>query len=136
MLTLGQAARLTGTSKTTLTRAIKAGRLSAKKNADGSYGIDPAELSRVYTVTPETSDATVTVAHHATGQRDPGATGETPALKAEIEGLRAQLALMRDQLDDVKTQRDGWQKQAENSQRLLADMRPARRGWFGLGRAS
>ena len=80
--------------------------------------------------------ATGAVEHHATAQRDSGATGETPALKAEIEGLRAQLALMRDQLDDVKSQRDCWQKQAETSQRLLADQRPRRRGLFGFLKAS
>jgi predicted nucleic acid-binding Zn-ribbon protein len=55
-------------------------------------------------------------------------------LQAEIEGLKAQLALMRDQLDDVKGQRDSWQKQAENSQRILQDMRP-RRGLFGFLKA-
>ncbi len=58
MLTLGQAARLTGTSKTTLTRAIKAGRLSASRREDGGYRIDPAELSRVYEIKPETRQVT------------------------------------------------------------------------------
>jgi excisionase family DNA binding protein len=48
MLTLGQAARLTKLGKTTLARAIKAGRLSATRNDSGTYQIDPAELSRVY----------------------------------------------------------------------------------------
>ena len=40
-LTLAQAARLTGTSKATLSRAIKAGRLSATRRNDGygSYSI-------------------------------------------------------------------------------------------------
>ena len=136
MLTLGQAARLTGTSKTTLTRAIKAGRLSAIRRDDGSYEIDPAELSRVYTVTPETP-VTVAVSgtpvHHATQERDPS---DTQALKAEIDGLRAQLALMKEHAEDLKSQRDGWQHQAEASQRLLADQRPAKRGWFGFGGAS
>ncbi len=131
MLTLGQAARLTGTSKTTITRAIKSGRLSATRREDGSYEIDPAELSRVYEVKPETVAATGTVVQHATPVGDPD---ETPILKAEIEGLRAQLALMKEHADDLKTQRDSWQHQAEASQRLLADQRPARRGWFGLGR--
>lgn len=135
MLTLGQAARLTGTSKTTLTRAIRAGRLSAIRREDGSYEIDAAELARVYNVTPETGSATGTVVHHATLRRDPPATDdETPALRAEIEGLRAQLALMREHADDLKTQRDSWQKQAEASQRLLADQRP-RRGLFGFLKA-
>lgn len=47
MLTLGQAARLTGTSKTTLTRTINTGRLSGIRRDDGSYEIDLAELARV-----------------------------------------------------------------------------------------
>ena len=135
MLTLGQAARLTGTSKTTLTRAIKAGRLSAARRDDGSYEIDAAELARVYSVTPATGSATGTVVHQATPLRDTVAIGETPALRAEIEGLRAQLAMMREHADDLKAQRDSWQKQAEASQRLLVDQRP-RRGLFGFLKAS
>lgn len=130
MLTLGQAARLTGTSKTTLTRAIKAGRLSATRRDDGSYSIDEAELSRVYTVKVETP-VTGAAVHQATPERDPG---DTLALRAEIEGLKAQLALMREHADELRHQRDGWQNQAEASQRLLVDQRPARRGWFGLRR--
>ena len=53
MLTLGQAARLAVTSKTTLTRAIKAG-LSATRNEDGSCSIEPSELARVYEIQPAT----------------------------------------------------------------------------------
>jgi excisionase family DNA binding protein len=49
-MTLGQASRLTGTSKTTIARAINAGRLSATRRYDGSYEIDPAELNRVFAV--------------------------------------------------------------------------------------
>jgi excisionase family DNA binding protein len=41
MLSLGQAARLVRTSKTTLKRAIKDGRLSATRRDDGGYRIDP-----------------------------------------------------------------------------------------------
>ena len=48
MFTLGEAARAAGKSKPTIARAIKAGRLSATKTEDGSYAIDPAELSRVF----------------------------------------------------------------------------------------
>jgi hypothetical protein len=46
--TLGQAAKAAGTSKPTLSRAIKSGRLSAQRQPDGSFLIDPAELHRVY----------------------------------------------------------------------------------------
>lgn len=48
ILTLRQAAELTGKSKSTLTRAIKSGRLSASRDGEGMYSIDPAELARVY----------------------------------------------------------------------------------------
>ena len=46
--TLGQAARAANVSKTTIQRAIKSGRLSASRQLDGSYLIDPAELHRVF----------------------------------------------------------------------------------------
>jgi excisionase family DNA binding protein len=46
--TLGEAAKATGKSKPTIARAIKRGQISATKTLDGSYQIDPAELSRVF----------------------------------------------------------------------------------------
>ncbi len=48
MLTLGEAARQTGLSKPTISKAIRTGRLSATRNEQGEYQIDPAELFRVY----------------------------------------------------------------------------------------
>jgi excisionase family DNA binding protein len=47
--TLGQAAKATGLSKSTILRAIRAGKVSAVKDeASGSYTIEPAELHRIY----------------------------------------------------------------------------------------
>ena len=48
MLTLGQAAKEVGKSKTAISNAIKKGRMSAGKTDSGGYQIDPAELFRVY----------------------------------------------------------------------------------------
>ncbi len=45
---ISQAAKETGLSKSTISRAIKAGRISALREDDGSYLIEPAELFRVY----------------------------------------------------------------------------------------
>lgn len=64
MLTLRQAAELTGKSKSTLTRAIKSGRLSASRKAEGVYTIDPAELARTYPFI-ETPDAPRDALHDA-----------------------------------------------------------------------
>jgi excisionase family DNA binding protein len=48
MLTLGQAAKETGVSKPTISKAISKGRLSGTKNEKGEYEIDPSELFRVF----------------------------------------------------------------------------------------
>ncbi len=146
MLSLGQAARLANTSKTTLTRSIKAGRLSATRRDDGGYSIDPAELARVFTVTPETpvtSDGDGDVVRHETHERDHAATPATPGLdaetaarlataEAEVVGLRALLAEVkasRDETradrDQLRADRDGWRERAE---RLLAA--PPSRPWW------
>jgi excisionase family DNA binding protein len=46
MLTLGQAAKLTGLSKPTLSKYIKRGDISAVKKENGEYSIEPSELDR------------------------------------------------------------------------------------------
>lgn len=124
-LTLGQAARLAGVGKSTLTRAIKAGRLSAQRRHDGSYEIDVAELNRVYPVTPATGATPGNVAHHATATRDGGGTPDTPAdtaaLRAQIDGLREMLRRADQRADELRHERDTWREQAS---RALADQRP------------
>jgi excisionase family DNA binding protein len=128
MITLGEAARLTGLGKTTVARAIKAGRLSATRTAIGSYEIDPAELSRCYpfkatTEATEAPDATVAATGpvlwvQRTGAK-PEATGATAALETQIAGLREIGDLLRRQLDEVREDRERWRSQAEAVQRLI-----------------
>ena len=88
-LSLGQAARLTGKSKSTITRAIHSGRLSARRGEDGAYGIDPAELHRVYpvTVAPPVAE---------TGETEPHATPEEPLAVLRVRLEAAQAALDRE----------------------------------------
>ena len=113
LLSLGQAPKLVGLGKTTLARAIKAGRLSATRRDDGGYQIDVSELERVYPLrvpdeaTGATDAATGTVVHLATGD----ATGG--ALAGEIEALRATATLMREQITDLREDRDRWRGIAE-----------------------
>lgn len=137
MFTLGQAAKAAGVSKTTISKAIATGRISAGRNDKGVYQIQPAELFRVYTKTGE-PDGTRNRDKTPTGGQtvDPEMMTENASLKAKVDGLEAMINQLREQASDLKEQRDGWQKQAEGSQRLLADQRPQRRGWFGLGKAS
>ena len=54
---VSRAARETGLSKSTISRAIKSGRISATRQHDGSYLIEPAELFRVYPRNPDGTTA-------------------------------------------------------------------------------
>ena len=47
-LSLGQAAKETGKSKSVISNALKSGRLSGRHNDKGEWEIDPAELFRVF----------------------------------------------------------------------------------------
>jgi hypothetical protein len=131
MLSLGQAARLAQTSKTTLTRAIKAGRLSATRRDDGSYAIDRAELGRVYTLKTETPDtpATVTATGDVVHQATPAETPRDPfevrlaSVEGELTGARQLIRFLEEQAEDLRRDRDGWRQQAETTQRLLTHAR-------------
>ena len=109
-LSLSQAAKLTGKSKSTINRAIKTGKLSATRHEDGSYSIDPAELSRAFGIEPLGS----------TKRRD--AEPEGAHLFERIAALEAMLSREREVSDDLKEDRDRWRQQATA---LLTDQRAA-----------
>jgi hypothetical protein len=56
-LSLGQAAKETGLDKSTISRAIKSGKLSAHRKESGGYEIDPAELFRVFAPASKKTDS-------------------------------------------------------------------------------
>lgn len=130
-LTLGQAAKECGISKGTLSKAIKNGRLSAERQPDNSFLIDPAELFRVFPRKPfpETSKETI---------GNPQETGDNKALETELRLLRERLAEKDELIGDLRHERDRLLKVVEEqagSMRLLTDQRaetaPARSGLFG-----
>jgi len=105
MYTLGMAATAAGLSKSTIHRAIKAGRISATKTDTGDWSIDPAELHRVFppvTVDPVPPERDAT----------PELQVVVAKLEAEIIALKGVSDLLRSQLDDVRTDRDAWREQA------------------------
>ena len=48
MYTIATAAAAIGRNKTTILRAIKAGKISVAKDENGEWQIDPTELHRIY----------------------------------------------------------------------------------------
>jgi len=99
-LSLSQAAKLTGKSKSTINRAIKTGKLSATRHEDGSYSIDPAELARAFEVEP--------LEGAKRGNPEPGEA----RLLERIEALEAMLNREREISADLKEERDRWRQQA------------------------
>ena len=130
MVTLGQAAKLVGRSKTALTRAINSGKLSANRNDDGSYSIDVSELSRVYqllSVTPET----VTVDSKGVQRSTPSDTPRDGILDEYVTRAamaEAQLESMKVLLEEIKQSRDEWKAQAQ--QLALTGPAPERRSMW------
>ena len=110
--TLGGAARMAGLSKSTLSRAIKEGKLSAIRSDDtGSYKIEQSELER-YAATMNVVRATAE--NHAALQEGTHQERQAAAvLEAEMAGLKQLAELLRAQLRDTQQQRDAWQQQAE-----------------------
>jgi DNA-binding transcriptional MerR regulator len=117
--TLGQAAKAADVSKTTIQRAIKSGRLSASRQDDGSYVIDPAELHRVFS---SDGHADSEMASSVT----PSGTGE---LRVEVEMLRERISEKDEAIDDLRHRLDQSEEERRQVQArltaLLTDQRPA-----------
>lgn len=103
--TLGQAAKATGVSKMTLSRAVKKGTISATKNENGAYLIDPAELHRVFP--PAT-----TIQSHDNENVAIRYTNDT-ALLHQIKELEIRLEVTKERLEETKQERDEWREQAQ-----------------------
>ncbi len=105
-LCLREAAEQAGTSKSTIWRAIKSGRMSATRTDDGGFAIDPAELFRAFP--PERpserlagQDATALAsdverpATRGTANRNDELAVKLAAAEEKIEGLNSPLRKCR-----------------------------------------
>jgi hypothetical protein len=133
---LKQAAKATGKTRPTILRAIQANKISAKKDEQGAWQIEPAELHRVYPPVQE---------HEPAQERRNDTYNE--AYEVEIRLLRERIADKETVIDDLREDRDRWRTQAEKM--LLTDQRertiitpppetpataPAKRRWWQRGR--
>lgn len=115
-LTLSQAAKLAGKSKSTLNRAVKSGRLSASRNADGTFSIDPSELLRVFP-----SDAVQNGASRGfEAFRVPVGTG---AELLQVNALRDDLAKAEQRAAVAEALADERARALDAAERNLSDLR-------------
>jgi hypothetical protein len=97
--TLNQAAKESRKSKATILEAIRNGRLSAPKDEQGRYQIDPAELFRVYPPTGRLlAPETVTDPHRT--------DTETAFLLKKVELLERIIQGIEDERDDLRRRLD------------------------------
>lgn len=123
--TLGEAAKATGKSKATISKAIKSGRISAAKDEAGAFQIDPAELHRVYPVTVSNEQEET----YGKPQGNPTNDGPIRELQARLEAAHERLADKETVIADLREDRDKWRQQATA---LLADQRPKPGLWARL----
>jgi len=134
--TLGQAAKASGKSKPTIQRAIKGGKISAKKNPHGCYVIDPAELHRVYPPVTRNSSG-------ASDVRQPVISNEVEVLRVRLEAAEQRIADRDNAIMDLRRRLDASEEERRQAQdrltALLEDKRerkpaarPKRGGLFSL----
>jgi hypothetical protein len=119
--TLGEAAKVTGKSKGTLSNAIKAGRLSVYEKTEHGYRIDAAELFRVFPPnTPNGSGNGVTEQ-----SRTLELNSSNKVLEREIEILRQERdrerRQMQDTIDDLRSRLDREEEERKRVTRILTD---------------
>jgi hypothetical protein len=115
-LSLSEAAKATGTNRTTILRAIKSGKLSASRNAHDQWEVDPGELHRVYPPVAARTEGDRNASHYRAQIKEAEQSAQIAALRDAAELMRAQLA-------DVREDRNHWRDQAQAVTRQLADAR-------------
>lgn len=124
MLSLQEAADLARVNKSTLFRALKAGKISGTRDEHGQWRIDPAEVSRVYTIAVGDAEQQ----HASPRKRD--RTDELVAV------LRGQLDHMTGELQRMQRDAETWRNafETERAQRLaLAAPQPDTEGGNEVG---
>jgi hypothetical protein len=120
-LSLGQAAKETGLDKSTISRAIKSGKLSAHRKESGGYEIDPAELFRVFSPASQKSDPVASPLDIPTET-----LLENRELRIKLEAAELRIRDKEDEIRDLRHRLD-----AESEERrkltlmLLAQPQPA-----------
>jgi len=118
-LSPAEAAKHVGLTKQSVIKAIRSGRLSAAKDASGSWLIEPVELFRVW---PAVNQDRGKVTPQVDAGLPPENSEVVTLLKAQIDLLRSQLDDVRADREDIRADRNHWRQIAERG--LLTDQRP------------
>lgn len=124
-LTLGQVARELGMNKATLSRYIKQGKVSAQKQEDGSYRIDPSEIDRLRETVAITSE-----------MKPQDRSVEANLFRELLAEKDKMLAEKERTIANLMQERDEWREQCKKQLLLLsapkgeALMQPKKKRWW------
>jgi hypothetical protein len=110
-----RAAVLTGRSKSTIQRAMNAGKLSYEQDANGRRIIDVSELERMFGIKPSKPQPIVPAVEAksiAPNLDEVAQAVERERMAMTIKMLEQQLSTASEQLNDIRAQRDKWERQA------------------------
>lgn len=130
--TLGTAAKQAGVAKSTISRAIEKGEISASKAGNG-YRIDPAELDRWMNSRPAQPSGNAPVERDATPASD--------GLQHQIDLLKQLVESERQRAETAERDRDEWRKQAQtlaitDQTKRAQEARGGLLGWLGGRKAA
>ena len=140
--TLAQAAAAIGRNRSSVLRAIKAGKISAVRDpVSAEWRIEPAELHRLYPAAPTPGEAPRNTVR-PTGHQIERPTGQNSSAQVEIRELRAQLADARELVDTLWRRLDRADEERRQVQArldaILTHQRPPpappRRAWWPWSR--
>ena len=108
--TLGEAAKVTGKSKATISKYLKSGKLSYLSKTASGYQIDASELQRVF---PKSEHTKRSSERSQTQESTHETRVLTAKLEAEIEVLKVKWEAERKRADNLESERDDWRDQAK-----------------------
>lgn len=135
--TLGEAAKATGISKASISRAINSGRISAIKKDDGSFSIEPVELHRVYPPKSAIPVSETVIGTPRNSDADTRNGSDSNVLQARLDAALEQLRDREGTIDDLRHRLDRSDEERREAQArvigLLAGPGPteSKRGFFG-----
>lgn len=116
-LTIGQASRSSGYSKSTISRACKEGKISFTREGN-TILIEQSELDRVFPAKRDATPRQNVLSNESNITTQPlGTDGEITALRAELEAAKQMLDRERQFIEILKDQLD-------TMKRLIPDNRP------------
>ena len=128
LLSATQAAKAVGKSVPTITRAIKSGKLSARKLDGGGYEIDPAELFRVWDAITFKDNVIPPMLERETPKEDSVLEAKLEVMNERLTDAQATIQDLRDRLDAEGAERRNLTAQIIDQRQSVPDLR--KRGFW------